>query len=132
MVFLSRHLTSGCCRTVKPPANKRPPLLPAAEPSVIHIKKMEIHLAQNKDIQLLAEMNSQLIKDEGHSNPMSVGELKERMSNWLESEYTAALVKENAQVVGYALWRNENEYLYVRQFFVLPEHRRKGIGKKAI
>ena len=106
--------------------------MPAAEPSVIHIKKMEIHLAQNKDIQLLAEMNSQLIKDEGHSNPMSVGELKERMSNWLESEYTAALVKENAQVVGYALWRNENEYLYVRQFFVLPEHRRKGIGKKAI
>lgn len=93
---------------------------------------MEIHLAQNEDVQLLAEMNYQLIKDEGHSNPMGVTELRERMSTWLEGIYSAALIKEHSQVVGYALWRNEKKYLYIRQFFVLPEHRGKGIGKNAI
>lgn len=98
----------------------------------MHGRKMEIHLAQSEDVQLLAEMNFQLIKDEGHSNPMGVVELRERMSRWLDGVYSAVLIGERSQVVGYALWRNEKEYLYIRQFFVLPDHRGKGIGREAI
>jgi GNAT superfamily N-acetyltransferase len=33
---------------------------------------------------------------------------------------------------GYALYRREPEYFYLRQFFVAPEHRRRGIGRAAI
>jgi hypothetical protein len=34
------------------------------------------------DIPLLAEWNHQLIRDEGHRNPMGVAKLAERMSSW--------------------------------------------------
>jgi GNAT superfamily N-acetyltransferase len=33
--------------------------------------------------------------------------------------------------VAYALYREEDLSIYLRQFFVLPAHRRKGIGRLA-
>jgi hypothetical protein len=48
-------------------------------------------IATQADVPLLAELNHQLIRDEGHSNPMTVPQLAERMSNWIEGEYTAIL-----------------------------------------
>jgi hypothetical protein len=46
-------------------------------------------LADDQDIDLLAEWNHQLIRDEGHRNSMTVPELKQRMEGWLTGEYKA-------------------------------------------
>lgn len=91
---------------------------------------MKIIQAQDNDIIQLAEMNQQLIKDEGHRNNMSLNQLYERMSHWLSGEYKAAIFIDK-EVTGYALWRNESEYVYLRQFFIKRCFRRGGIGTKA-
>jgi hypothetical protein len=45
------------------------------------------------DAPLLAELNHQLIRDEGHRNPMTVPQLEERMRQWLASEYGVTLAR---------------------------------------
>lgn len=84
------------------------------------------------DAPALAAMNWQLIRDEGHRNPMTVPELTARMASWLGGEYEAILFQDLEQVVGYALYRREVSSTYLRQFFVLPECRRRGVGRAAI
>ena len=88
--------------------------------------------AQDNDVSCLGEMNSHLIRDEGHRNRMSVEQLQERMGRWLKDEYTAILFHLRGQPVGYAVYRRDPEYIYLRQFFVDAKHRRKGIGKIAM
>ena len=44
---------------------------------------MDFYFAAVSDLDLLAEWNYQLIRDEGHRNPMSVTELRERMRGLL-------------------------------------------------
>src|SRR5947199_10874582 len=84
------------------------------------------------DAGVLAPMNAQLIRDEGHRNAMSVPELAERMSDWLKTEYQAFLFESETKPVGYALYRLEPDYVYLRQLFVLPEMRRRGIARRAL
>jgi hypothetical protein len=42
-----------------------------------------------EDYALLAELNHQLIRDEGHRNAMTVAELEQQMRGWLSGEYRA-------------------------------------------
>jgi len=84
------------------------------------------------DCALLAELNHQLIRDEGHRNRMTVPELEQRMKGWLASEYVAVLFENGGEVVAYALYREQPEAIYLRQLFVVRNRRRKGIGKEAI
>lgn len=84
------------------------------------------------DAAVLAPMNALLIRDEGHRNPMTVAQLRQRMTDWLEGEYQAVIFEAEAQPLGYALYRFEPEYVYLRQLFVLPEHRRRGIARTAL
>jgi ribosomal protein S18 acetylase RimI-like enzyme len=77
-------------------------------------------------------MNWRLIRDEGHRNPMTVDELCSRMAEWLAAEYEALLIEMDQQVAGYALFRRDPEYIYLRQFYVRPELRRRGIGRAAL
>ena len=81
---------------------------------------------------LLAELNHQLIRDEGHRNKMTVPELEQRMKGWLASEYAAVIFEEGKEVVAYALYREEPEELYLRQLFVVRNRRRQGIGRTAM
>ncbi|SBS32534.1 Acetyltransferase (GNAT) family protein [Marinomonas spartinae] len=92
---------------------------------------MKVRISKEEDLDILAELNCQLIKDEGHSNPMSVKELKARMACWLVSEYSAALFELNDEVIGYTLWRKDTDFIYIRQFFIAQSFRGKGNGKKA-
>lgn len=81
---------------------------------------------------ILASLNQQLIRDEGHRNLMSLSELQDRMKGWLESEYEAALFSlPGTDSIAYALWAIYPEHIYLRQFFVTPEHRRLGVGRAA-
>jgi GNAT superfamily N-acetyltransferase len=93
---------------------------------------MEYRRATVADAPALAAMNWQLIRDEGHRNPMTVAELTARMAGWLGAEYEATLFEDGGQVVGYALYRRETEHTYVRQFFVQPGYRRRGVGRVAL
>jgi ribosomal protein S18 acetylase RimI-like enzyme len=78
-------------------------------------------------------MNKDLIEDEGSHNPMTVTQLEDRMRDWLESgDYDAILFEYNAAVVAYALFQQKPESIYLRQFFVDRDFRRRGIGQSAI
>jgi predicted acetyltransferase len=92
---------------------------------------MTYRLATSADCALLAELNHQLIRDEGHRNPMTVPQLEERMRGWLASEYKAVFFEEDGEVVAYGLYRERTEEIYLRQLFVARNHRRRGIGRKA-
>jgi predicted acetyltransferase len=81
---------------------------------------------------LLAELNWQLIRDEGHRNPMTVAELEERIRGWLQGEYQAVLFQIAGAVVAYALYQERSDEIYLRQFFVVRGKRRQGIGRQAI
>jgi GNAT superfamily N-acetyltransferase len=88
--------------------------------------------ASSGDADLLAQMNAQLIREEGHRNEMTVAQLAARMAEWLKGEYRAYLFELHSKPVGYALYRLEPEYVYVRQIFVLPEMRRRGIARRSL
>lgn len=82
------------------------------------------------DIPLLAALNLQLIRDEGHRNRMNEAELAARMQGWLASgEYIAVLFEDAGAVVAYALYRQQSVEIYLRQLYVVPQRRRQGVGR---
>src|SRR5438874_2095479 len=93
---------------------------------------MRFRPATISDNDLLARMNQQLIRDEGHRNKMTLPALADRMQEWLEHEYQAVLFEQKGVAIGYALFRHETDQVYLRQFYVDAGHRRKGIGRAAL
>ena len=89
------------------------------------------HKAGVEDLPLLARWNYSLIRDEGHRNQMTVDELTERMKIWLAGEYEAVIFSDH-EPVAYALYRKGSESIYLRQFFVVSDKRRNGVGRHAI
>jgi hypothetical protein len=73
---------------------------------------MQYRFATPEDAALLAPLNQQLIRDEGHRNAMNLAQLAERMRGWLRGDYQAVLFEEGASPIGYALFRRESEYVY--------------------
>lgn len=87
---------------------------------------------QADDLPLLGEWNAALIRDESHDNPMTSIELIKRMREWLASEYRARIFVCDGIDVGYALYRVLPEFTHLRQFYVVSERRRRGIGTAAL
>ena len=82
------------------------------------------------DAVALGRLNHQLIRDEGHRNPMTVEALIERMRGWLADDgYEALLGFDGEELVAYVLWRDEPDCVYLRQIFVKREHRRQGVAR---
>jgi hypothetical protein len=92
---------------------------------------MTFRKATSDDCALLADLNHQLIRDEGHRNRMTVPELEQRMRGWLASEYAAVIFEDGKDVLAYALYREQPEEIYLRQLFVGRNRRRQGIGRQA-
>ena len=92
---------------------------------------LEYRVATAADLPILARMNQQLIEDERHRNPMNLAELETRMRSMLAGDYTATLFEWDSRLVAYALWREEPDWVYLRQFFVARDYRRCGIGSRA-
>jgi len=92
--------------------------------------KLEWRYASNADIGLLGEWNHQLIRDEGHRNPMTVEQLERRMRAWLKDEYRSVIFSDG-EPVAYALFKKEDHLIYLRQLFVHRDRRRCGIGRQA-
>ncbi len=93
---------------------------------------MTHRLASMTDCPLLGMLNRELILDEGHRNRMSVSELEERMKGWLAGEYRGVIFEEGGVIMGYALFRPDEEEIYLRQLFIVREQRRKGYGREAM
>lgn len=89
---------------------------------------MEFRFASVGDASALGRLNADLIRDEGHRNPMTVAELEDRMRGWLEGEYEAAVCESDGAPVGYALFRRESDHVYLRQLFVREVDRRHGVA----
>jgi GNAT superfamily N-acetyltransferase len=88
--------------------------------------------ASPKDADIIAPMNSQLIRDEGHRNPMDILQLRDRMADWLRGEYQAVVFEQDSIPVGYALFKTEPGFIYLRQLFVVPPLRRRGVARAAL
>jgi predicted acetyltransferase len=93
---------------------------------------MNFRPATLDDCALLAEMNHQLIRDEGHRNQMTASELEQRLKGWLASEYAATLFETDGEIIAYALYREQAAEIYLRQLFVVRNRRRQGIGRAAV
>src|SRR5207245_1121026 len=92
---------------------------------------MTFWFATADDCPLLAELNHQLIQDEGHRSRMRVAELERRMRDWLAGDYRAVPFEERSEVVAYALFRELPDEVYLRRLFVLRHRRREGVGRRA-
>jgi GNAT superfamily N-acetyltransferase len=93
---------------------------------------MNWRLANKKDSRLLAELNHQLIADEGHDSVMTVPQLEARMRRWLEEGYEAAIFEKDGETAAYALYIAQPEEVYLKHFFVARRRRRQGIGREAM
>ena len=93
---------------------------------------MTWRLATKRDCRLLAELNYQLIIDEGHRNQMSISELEGRLKDWLDEAYQAVLFEVEGEVAAYSLYRTQPGEIYLRHFFVVRHRRRQGMGKQAM
>ena len=89
---------------------------------------------QPSELRRVAQMNRRLQEDE-KSKLMTVDQIEARLQGWVASDvYRALLFESNSEVVGYLLHApkpDENGAIYVRQFFVEREHRRRGFGRVA-
>ncbi len=92
---------------------------------------MEIRECAVSDAAKLAQMNKRLIEDEKSANPMTIDELEARMTDFLSGSYTAYFFAEDQAVVGYALVDNSRNPLYLRQFYIEREYRRRHFGQTA-
>lgn len=93
---------------------------------------MTYRFAAQNDLTLLAGLNEQLIRDESHRSRMTVSDLELRLSQWLNEGYSAIIFEAADRTAGYALFRLETEFVYLKQFFVKAEFRRGGVGKAAM
>jgi GNAT superfamily N-acetyltransferase len=96
------------------------------------LNEMGFRAATLDDCPILAELNHQLIRDEGHRNAMTVPQLEQRMRDFLAGEYRAVIYEANGELVAYALFREQPEEIYLRQLFVVRHRRRVGIGRRAV
>lgn len=82
------------------------------------------------DAEALGLLNHELIRDEGHHNPMNAAELAERMRGWMADEgYEALLGFNGEELVAYVLWRDLPDSVYLRQIYVQREYRRQGTAR---
>jgi GNAT superfamily N-acetyltransferase len=92
------------------------------------------------DLPLIAQMNRRLIEDEGSRNPMTVAQLEERLRGWQAEGYVIRLfVDSEARVLGYDIFcvlpddhYPDRSYVYLRQFYVERDVRRRKVGARAL
>ncbi len=90
-----------------------------------------LRAATAEDAPMLAQMNLQLILDEGSDNSMNLEQLIQRMNGFLLGEYRAVIIEVNAEAAGYCLYLPQTGGVYVRQYMLKPQHRALGLGKAA-
>lgn len=93
---------------------------------------LHFRAANAADVPLLAWLNRQLQQDERHRDVMELTDIELRMQRWLAGDFEAILFEREGAVVGYAIYQREEDFIYLKQFFVCRDARRQGIGRTAI
>ncbi|MFM0305228.1 GntR family transcriptional regulator [Paraburkholderia sediminicola] len=101
--------------------------------------RLKLRAHQREDLPLLARMNRELADDEGHRNPMSVAQLEERFTRFIDQEgWSVDLFTLDDEVIGYATHRYEpnpaepcGRHIYLRHFYIVRHRRRGGTGHVA-
>lgn len=93
--------------------------------------ELKLIVALDKDCLELASYNKLLIDDGGSNNNMAIAELELRMHQLISEGYLAFIFEVENEHIGYALIDNNQTPIFIRQFFVKKQFRRKGYGKKA-
>jgi len=89
-----------------------------------------VRLATPADVAALVVMNRHLIEDQHHDSTASDDDLERRMRQWITgTEYEVGVVELEDGPVAYAVWRDDEDGIYLRQFFVSRDHRRSGVGR---
>jgi GNAT superfamily N-acetyltransferase len=116
----------------------RCPKLNAAHVIQEIILQFSLRPANYNDVALLARMNKQLIQDEHSRNTMSHTELADRITRWLDDGRSIIIVERDDDAIGYLVYYGQDEKyypyensVYVRQYFIQPRYRRRGIGQVA-
>ncbi|MFN2151896.1 MAG: GNAT family N-acetyltransferase [Anaerolineales bacterium] len=94
--------------------------------------EISITQATLTEIDRLAVLNKYLIEDEGHPNTMNVPQLAERMTGWLQGEYSGYLARRDDRIAAYCLFRDDGDYYYLRQLYVDRDFRRQGIATQLL
>jgi len=63
---------------------------------------------------------------------MAIPELVTRIQEWLASGYCASIFEDDFGILAYALYREKEDHVYLRQFFVKYYQRRNGVGRQCI
>ena len=92
---------------------------------------MQIKECTAEDVPLLARLNKHFFEEENAETDLSLPHLEERMSGYINSDFKAFLFQNDEKIVGYALCDLAKRPVYLRQFFVSREERRKGYGSQA-
>lgn len=100
---------------------------------------LQFRMADEQDLDELTAMNRALIRDEQSRNPLGDDALRLRMSGFLREGWQVAVLELDGQIVGYALFQERTDeydtalkYVYLRQYFVRLEFRRKGLGREGV
>ncbi len=88
--------------------------------------------ATHADIPILARMNQHLREDEQSRWSLTLSQLEDRMRQRFDEGYAAIIFELDVAAVAYALYRETEGGVHLREFFVSRDHRRQGIGKQAI
>lgn len=92
---------------------------------------IQIQECSINDVPVLAKMNKHLIEDENAENSMNISQLEKRMQEFINTGYKAFFFTSNDSIIGYGLCNMTQTPIYLRQFFIQREERRKGYGKEA-
>ncbi|UVI28039.1 GNAT family N-acetyltransferase [Paenibacillus spongiae] len=91
------------------------------------------------NIHALTEMNQELIIDEQSENPMNYTELYNRMTEFLNNDWTAMLLLYKGEMIGYGLYQERRKIfdpskaeIYLRQYFIKRPFRGLGLGREGI
>ena len=63
---------------------------------------------------------------------MTVPQLEARMRQFFDQGHAAVLFGDDGRTAGYALWRVDDDGIYLRQFFIAEHARRRGLGREAV
>lgn len=96
-----------------------------------------IRPATAADIPILAELNRQLLQDEGHRLDPTLEWLEARHRGWLETgAWRQDILEMDGETVGYVAWKPVGEpifpdqpEIYVRQFCIDRSRRGGGLGR---
>ena len=99
---------------------------------------VSIRKADDADVPFLARMNEQLVADQGSRNPFTAKQYEHRFAEWLVTDWEVDVFEHDVQRVGYSVYRvqadeyySDQQVVYVRQFYIERQHRRRGLGTTA-